>query len=290
MVMSEEEKLMIEQAKAQINLANADTTGKYLQASQQAGMIENEERSMAQDQLDLSEEKIEIEHLLRGHIIKEREDGTSFWSKPTKKTLCKCFEDENGIRYWVKTLDNYVHPRTGIVTKKEIIFNIEMPGEEPIDVEDAEGEDLFKQITSLQTIKLVSYRVVDILDTSMQPLNEFGVRIIMKVVSFYLSKRKLLSNYSEEMINEKMEDFSTELADLIFMKYREMGLDTPDKRKMYSIIVREIQDAVHDVYLRALCGKERDSLRRHLNINENIGGMPNQPGGRGWNPMQWLRR
>ena len=119
---------------------------------------------MAQEQLDLSDEKCEIEHLLRGHVMRYREDGSSFW-------------DEN-------------------------------------------------------------------IDENEAPFNEYGVKVIMQLVSFYLSKRKLLSNYDEDMINQKMEDFSTELADLIFMKYREMGLNNADKKKMYSAIVREIYTQV----------------------------------------------
>jgi len=121
-------------------------------------------------------------------------------------------------------------------------------------------------------------------------LNELGVRSIMKTVSFYLNKNKLLSNYSEEIINQKMEDFATDLADLIFMRYREFGLDTSDKRKMYSMIVRELQDTIHDAYLRSLGGKERESLRRHMHVSESMGGLQNKPGGANWNPMNWLRR
>jgi len=122
-------------------------------------------------------------------------------------------------------------------------------------------------------------------------LNDYGLRIIMKLVCFYLNKNKLLSNYSEEMIFEKMEDFSTELADLIFMKYREIGLDTSEKRKMYSMIVRELQDTVHDTYLRSLGGKERESLRRHMHVSETGGmSMTQMGGGTKFNPMNWLRR
>jgi len=119
-------------------------------------------------------------------------------------------------------------------------------------------------------------------------LNEAGVREVMQVVRFYLSKRKLLANYSEEEVNWKMEDFGIRLADVIFMKYRELGLDTEDKKKRYEEIVFCIVDAVHDVYSRALGGKERDSIRKHWNISETMGGMGDiqkKP-----NPLSWLRR
>jgi len=123
-------------------------------------------------------------------------------------------------------------------------------------------------------------------------LNEYGIRLLMKTITFYLSKRKLLSNYSEEQINEKMFDISEDISDLIFMKYREIGLDTPEKRKCYPILVREIQDSIHDVYLRALNGKERDSIRKRWNLNEQVGspiGNLQQGGGSRLSPRNWLR-
>lgn len=211
--MNEEDQLIMDQAKAQIAAAN---TANNLQQSQTAGqtaMMEEQERSMVLEQLDLSEELERIEHLLRGHIIKR---------------------DDNGNTYWDDTITADCPPS----------------------------------------------------------LNEYGVRVIMKYISFYLTKNKLLSFYEAEVIDRKMEDFSIELADLIFMKYREMGLDTPEKRKMYSVIVREIQDSVHDTYLRAMKGKERESLRKHWNITENMGASPgaNLNQGRSMNPMSWMNR
>lgn len=123
-------------------------------------------------------------------------------------------------------------------------------------------------------------------------LNEYGVHLIMNIISFYINKDTLLSNYDEDTILQKMEDFSTDLADLIFMKYKEMGMDTPDKRKSFAILVRQIQDIVHSTYLRAFGGKERESLRRHMHVSETAGAQShiNQGGGGSWNPISWLRR
>jgi len=207
--MNPEEAAYLEQIESQIAAAKAQTSATGMQNYTQGAMLEEQEKGMVQDQLDLSSEIQRIENLLRGKIIKIDKEGNEYWDEPT--------------------------------------------------------------------------------DDTMRPLNDYGVRLIMKIVNFYLTKNKLLSNYDEDTINVKMEDFSIELTDLIFMKYREMGFDTADKRKMYSMVVREIQDAVHDVYLRALGGKERDSLRKHWNISENVGGMQMQQN-KPVNPMNWLRR
>ena len=87
-------------------------------------------------------------------------------------------------------------------------------------------------------------------------------------------------------------DIAEDISDLMFMKYREIGLDTPEKRKCYPILVREIQDSIHDVYLRALNGKERDSIRKRWNLNEQVGspiGNLQQGGGSRLSPRNWLR-
>jgi len=107
----------------------------------------------------------------------------------------------------------------------------------------------------------------------LKPFNEFGTQLIMNIMSFYLNRNTLLSNYDETTINWKVLDFGREISDLILCRYWEMGMDTPDKIKMFPMIVRELVDTVHSCFLRALDSGERDSLRtaRTINQHENIG-------------------
>lgn len=106
-------------------------------------------------------------------------------------------------------------------------------------------------------------------------LNDFGVAEIMRVLSNYVNRNTILSNYKEEIINEKMFDLGNELADLFFLKYEAMGLDDLEKRKLYPIIVRELVDVVHSSYLRALHGGERESLREARQVTQTDSGMGN---------------
>lgn len=59
-------------------------------------------------------------------------------------------------------------------------------------------------------------------DNEMVVLSDHGVHLIMNTISFYLNKNTLLSNYDENTINSKMEDFSTDLTDTIFMEYEKV--------------------------------------------------------------------
>jgi len=165
---------------------------------------------------------------------------------------------------------------------------------------------------------------------------DFGIGEIMRILSMYLNRNTILSNYDEPTINVKVFDFGTELADLIFLKYelvfasptmsecfkkvyrtdleivpiekddkigadawaiqmkqpngivvlkelnveqmkqifREFRLQQLEKRKLYPMIVRELVDAVHSSYLRALNGGERQSLHEQRSVNQSETIMP----------------
>lgn len=99
-------------------------------------------------------------------------------------------------------------------------------------------------------------------------LNEFGIGEVMRILSLYLNRNTILSNYDENTINWKILDLGKELADLFFLKYEAFGLDTLEKRKLYPMLIKEIIDPVHSAYLRALNGGERESLRMARQINQ----------------------
>lgn len=128
-------------------------------------------------------------------------------------------------------------------------------------------------------------------------LNEQGVAEVMKILSMYLNRNTILSNYDEKTIRDKMLDFGFEVSDLIYLKYEDFGLNTLEKRKRYGMIIRELVDVVHSALLRALNGGERDSLRqaRQITQSEQImaNGFPMMPMQQNQrsplNPMRFLR-
>lgn len=129
--------------------------------------------------------------------------------------------------------------------------------------------------------------------------NDYGVAEVMRILTMYLNRNTILSNYDEPTINWKVLDFGFEISDLIFLKYEEMGLDTLEKRKRYPMIIRELVDAIHSSFLRALHGGERNSLRQARQITQsenivgqgvpgmNMGGSGNQRGA--FNPMRYIK-
>lgn len=111
-------------------------------------------------------------------------------------------------------------------------------------------------------------------DDNMRILNDYGVQVIMEIVTMYVHKSTLMGNYTENQINFKMKELGTRIKNAIYCKYEYMGMDTPNKRKMYPLIVKQIVDIIHGAYTRSLNGEERDSLRRQMYITESktVGG------------------
>lgn len=174
-------------------------------------------------------------------------------------------------------------------------------------------------------------------NNDMVVLSDHGVNYVLGATQWYINKNTLLSNYEDEIINQKMEDFSITLADNIFMDYENMfcfptiqeckeeiakriknkvdtrvfakevlGLKADEKAikievlremekrithelevikqqkiksklKRFESIIRFVQDAVHSSYNRAWKGQERRTLREHVQINESKGGVGYTP-------------
>lgn len=110
--------------------------------------------------------------------------------------------------------------------------------------------------------------------------NEYGVQLIMNVVSFYLNRNTILSNHKEERIFEILYDLGIELSDLIYTSYEKMGLDNDYKRARYPMLVMNILHTVENAYNRSLSGGERESLRsaRVVTQSQPLGTMQSQMG------------
>jgi len=140
-------------------------------------------------------------------------------------------------------------------------------------------------------------------DASKKIFTDFGVQEILRILSMYLNRNTILSNYDEDTINNKVYDFGLRLSDLIYNKYEQIFYllseeqvyervkdkdwfndledtekkdrilqiindDLVNKTKQYEMIVGELVDVVHSAYLRALNGGERQSLREARHVTQ----------------------
>lgn len=129
--------------------------------------------------------------------------------------------------------------------------------------------------------------------------NERGVQAVLELLRWYLNKNIILSNFDQETINLRLNQFGNALRRLIFLNYKEYGWDTKYKQKHYETTVLKLVDVVEAAYNRAFRGGERESLRTARTVNQNQPmGMPmntpqfnnSQGSRRSWNPMSWGRQ
>ena len=105
-------------------------------------------------------------------------------------------------------------------------------------------------------------------------LNEEGVRICMKLLSLYVNRNTILSDYEADEIKYKVFDFGQRFKNLVFTKYDEMGMDDEAKMKEYDTLVGSMVDIVHSAYARAKDGQERESYRKMISVSQaSNGGM-----------------
>jgi len=107
-------------------------------------------------------------------------------------------------------------------------------------------------------------------DKSLIILNNYGVQLIMNVTSFYLNRNTILSTYDDGRIKEILYDLGNELADVVYINYEKMGMDTIEKKSRYEILILNILHTIESSYNRALSGGERDSLRSARVVTESL--------------------
>lgn len=128
--------------------------------------------------------------------------------------------------------------------------------------------------------------------------NERGIQTILKLLKWYLNKNIVLSNFKEDVIDLRLHQFANALRRLIYLNYKDFGLDTDYKIKHYEMMTINIVDIIEAAYNRAFKGGERDSLRsvRTVTQQQQMGVIPQpynqpiQPQRRGskLNPMNWF--
>lgn len=97
-------------------------------------------------------------------------------------------------------------------------------------------------------------------------LTNAGIQFILNSISWYLNKNTLLSNYDEETILGKMEDYSESLNDILFMR-SEIYFLKPTLKECKIILEKRITDRIDKtiVYME-LRGEEGDSIQIRKDI------------------------
>jgi len=84
--------------------------------------------------------------------------------------------------------------------------------------------------------------------------NDFGVSAIMEVISKYIDKNTILSDYREERIYEIMGDIGDDLITFILCNYEKLGMDTHFKKTKFRLIITTTTHIIESAYRRAKGG------------------------------------
>lgn len=107
-----------------------------------------------------------------------------------------------------------------------------------------------------EATQITSIEWVEPADKEMVILSDYGIHLILNTISWYINKNTLLSNYDLDTILEKMEDFTNDLTDTIFMEYEKV-FQYPTLEECKTVLEERIKKQV-DIkkFARELIGEE----------------------------------
>ncbi len=128
-------------------------------------------------------------------------------------------------------------------------------------------------------------------------LNELGVNDILRKVILLVNKNKILSNYTMEEIQKRVNMIGHEIRTLIYTNYEAYGIDNGYKMNNYSSIVMDIVSIIDDAYRRALGGEAHRGLseQRVVTQSDNLNATQKpqynmQHSTKWYNPSTWGAR
>jgi len=98
--------------------------------------------------------------------------------------------------------------------------------------------------------------------------NEYGVTSIMEIVTKYIDRNTILSNYSEERIYEIMGDLGDELTLFILCNYVQLGMNTYFKKTKFRTVITSTLHIIESTYRRAIRGKTLEEMNQSRVIGQ----------------------
>jgi len=250
-----EEEIM-NQYQQQVDQAQLQASTHSLARQQTEAFLEKEEKSMVKEQLDLSEQLIRIDYLLKGFSLQPDEAGNLVWTEPVSEDL-KVFSDY-GIQMIMNTICFYLNQNTLLSNYKEEEIRQKML--------EFTRELIFAVFTNYE--KVFKYPTVqDCIDALKSRLER------KSQITSYANALKGIHLSEEEIYKQKIAEVEDKIEEEI-EKIKQTIIK--EKLKRFSLLVRVIQDTVHSTYQRAWNGQERASLRQHMTISETKGMNPVQ--------------
>lgn len=118
--------------------------------------------------------------------------------------------------------------------------------------------------------------------------NEYGVTSLMEIITKYIDKNTLLSNYTEKRIYEIIRDLGNDLILFMLCNYEQIGMDTYFKKTKFRLIITTTAHTIESCYRRAIDGKTMEELNQSKVVGQFGNNIPSSvsPIERKLNPVQ----
>jgi hypothetical protein len=239
------------QYETQIAEARLRYDQEHIQNLQQEIEVEQQEKSMIREQLDLGEELDRIDFLLRGCTLK---DGK--WIEPTDESMIVF--SEHGVHFIRNTIAWYLNKNTLLSNYDAKRIMEKMHG-----FAHALNDSIF-----------MDYKLMFKFPSDKE-CQEFFMEKVNRRVNLKVFCSKLLGKELGDIEQDKIRDNILKELEPRVEKELELIRDELFKKKLtrYLMVFTEIQDSVESCYNRAFGGQERKTLREHAHISENRGGV-----------------
>jgi len=227
--------------------------------SQMQYMLEEKEKGLAEEQLDVEVIIDNIYNLLKGKEFKEV-DGVKKWVQPKDKSRTL---SDWGIHRIMQTVRFHINKNNLLSNYKEEQINRLMLRftNELNDLVLLKYEKLF-QMPTFEECK-------EILEKKLEEKSKLR-KFVLEKLGQEVDEEEIKKEFLEE-IEHRIED------EIDNIKQKEMK----EKLKEYGLILEELEAAVYATYNRAWKGEERGSLRRHSHFSEIFSPNAPQPKQRG---------
>ncbi len=85
--------------------------------------------------------------------------------------------------------------------------------------------------------------------------NEFGVSSFMEIITKYIDRNTILSDYTEKRIYEIMADLGDEIILFMLCNLTRIGMDTQFKQSKFRLVIITTTHIIESTYRRAIGGK-----------------------------------
>ncbi len=102
----------------------------------------------------------------------------------------------------------------------------------------------------------------------LRPFNDFGVKMIMNIMAFYLNRNTILSNYDDPTIKYKLLDLGIDLSDLIFNRYEDMMMTIDIEKDVEKLIGHPVKRLSNGRYVVSV--KYEDGEVEYENVGDSV--------------------